>query len=76
MSIEGVSLSASSVALLALRLARAGHSTLAQRLGVAVDRNIEAISLLPGEKTKVLAVLDDAPDALRPLRDALVQLRR
>jgi hypothetical protein len=75
MWIAGASLSASSAALLALLLTRAGHSRLAQRLGIAVDRNVGHFELLPGERTQILAVLDDPPEALAELRSVLVQER-
>jgi hypothetical protein len=71
MWIAGVSLSASSAALLALRLSRAGHSSLSERLGIAVDRDVGTFALLPGEGRDILGVLDDAPDGLHELRDAL-----
>ena len=58
----GVSLSASSAALLALRLSRAGHSSLSERLGIAVDRGVGSFALLPGERRDILGVLDDAPE--------------
>jgi hypothetical protein len=76
MWMAGVSLSASSAALLALRLSRAGHSGLAQRLGIAVDREVESFALLPGERADVLGVLGEAPTGLRDLRDALAQTAR
>jgi hypothetical protein len=71
MFIAGISLSASSAALLALLLSRAGHSTLSQRIGLGVNRNVGHFRLLPGEGKQILSVLDDPPDGLRALRDRL-----
>lgn len=75
MFIAGVSLSAGSAAFLALLLSRAGHSSLAQRIGIAVDRDVGHFALMPGDMTKLLDVLDDPPASLAELRSALLRER-
>jgi hypothetical protein len=72
MWITGVQVSASSAAHLAYLLDRAGHSQPAQRLGIAIDRNVDDFGLLPGEDAQMLDVLDDPVDGLAALRKALL----
>ena len=76
MWMAGVSLSSNSAAVLALRLDQAGNSSLSQRLGIAIDRDVGSFALLPGERADVVDVLDDPPDGLRQLRNALTQAPR
>jgi hypothetical protein len=71
MLISGVFVSASAVALLARSLQRAGHVELADDVGLAVDANWTELNLAPNEEDQILAVLDDCPVLLQPLRDAL-----
>jgi hypothetical protein len=71
MVVAGVTLSSGAVALLARRLHRAGHVDLGMRVGLAVDTNRTDLALTRGERDVVLAVLEDCPSALAPLRDAL-----
>ena len=71
MWIAGVQLSDSSAAHLAALLSRAGHSHPAQRLGIAIDRNVDEIALLPGDSARIIAVLHDPPADLERLREVL-----
>ena len=71
MRISGVPLSLGTVASLARCLQVAGHADLAMRVGMAVDTNRSELALSQGDREAVLAVLDDCPSTLAPLRDAL-----
>jgi hypothetical protein len=71
MLIAGVILSASAVAVLARRLQRAGQVRLADDVGLALDANWSELNLAPNEEQTILSVLQDCPDVLQPLRDAL-----
>ena len=71
MLVEGVEVSASATAFLALLLDRAHEHALAQRIGLAVDANSGSVAIRPDERAIVLGVLDDPPSELRELRDAL-----
>ncbi len=71
MVVAGVTLSSGAVALLARRLHRAGHADLAMRVGLAVDTNRTDLALTRDERSVVLAVLEDCPSTLGPLRDEL-----
>lgn len=71
MLIAGVVLSASSVAVLARRLQRAGQLRLADDVGLALDGDWNELQLAPNEEITILRVLCDCPELLRPLRDAL-----
>ncbi len=71
MLIAGVVLSASSVAVLARRLQRAGQLRLADDVGLALDGDWNELQLAPNEEITILRVLRDCPELLRPLRDAL-----
>jgi hypothetical protein len=75
--IEGVTLSTAAVMELISRLQAAGHLELAQRIGIALDRDLPSLRLYPGDHELVLEVLDavsETPSRLRPLRDALTVL--
>jgi hypothetical protein len=75
--IADVFLSAGAVAELALRLSRAGHAGLAQRLGIAFDRDVGRLALFPGDGEKILSVIDDATvDGLPDLRKTLIDQRQ
>ncbi len=71
MIVAGVVLSASAVALLAHRLARAGNTRLAEDVGRAVDADWNELVLAQTEKHEILRVLVDCPAVLQPLRAAL-----
>ena len=71
MVIASVILSANAVAVLARRLQRAGQMQLADDVGLALDANWSEFTLAPNEERTILSVLDDCPDLLQPLRDAL-----
>ena len=71
MWVAGVEVPAGAVAELALLLERAGETGLAQRLGIAYDTDSKALVLHPGDGAAILAVLSDAPERLRRLRDVL-----
>jgi hypothetical protein len=71
MLISGVVLSASAVAMLARCLRRAGHVRLADDVGLALDAAWEEMQLAPNEERAILSALDDCPDVLRPLQEAL-----
>jgi hypothetical protein len=69
--ISGVLLSATAVAVLARCLQRAGQTQLAGDVGLALDADWREIKLAPNEENTILSVLQDCPDLLQPLRDAL-----
>lgn len=71
MIVSGVVLSAGAAAILARRLARAGHARLADDVALAIDANWDELVLAPAEERKILAVLADCPPELEPLRRAL-----
>ena len=71
MLISGVLLSATAVAALARCLQRAGQNQLADDVGLALDANWKEMKLAPNEENTILSVLDNCPDLLQPLRDAL-----
>jgi hypothetical protein len=71
MVVAGAEISVSAAALLALLLDEAGEADLAQRIGLAVDANSRGVGIRPDEQPMVLAVLENPPAELRPLRDAL-----
>jgi hypothetical protein len=73
MRVAGVDIPASTVAKLALVLHRAGEDALAMRVGRAVDNQRQAVDLNRRECGDILRVLEDAPDGLTPLREALLQ---
>lgn len=76
MLVDGVELSASAAACLALLLERAHHHDLAQRVGLAVDANSAGVRIRRDEESTLLAVLEDPPAQLRELRDALLRQPR
>jgi hypothetical protein len=69
--IAGVQLSDSCAAHLAVLLAQAEHRSPAQRIGIAIDRDVEHVGLLPGEAEMILSVLHDPPTGLEELRSVL-----
>jgi hypothetical protein len=71
MLISGVVLSATAVAVLARCLQRAGQTRLADDVGLALDANWKEMKLAPNEESTILSVLDNCPDLLHPLRNAL-----
>ena len=71
MVVAGVEISLSAAALLALLLDEAGEADLAQRIGLAIDANSRGVGIRADEQATVLAVLENPPADLRPLRDAL-----
>lgn len=71
MVVSGVSVSPSAVATLARCLQRAGYVDLADDVGLALDADWTELQLAPSEEEEILAVLDDCPALLEPLRDAL-----
>jgi hypothetical protein len=71
MVVAGVEISLSAAGLLALLLDEAGEADLAQRIGLAIDANSRGVGIRADEHATVLAVLENPPADLRPLRDAL-----
>ena len=71
MVVSGVSVSPSAVATLARCLQRAGYIDLADDVGLALDSDWNELQLAPTEEEEMLAVLDDCPALLEPLRDSL-----
>lgn len=71
MLVSGVVLSATAVAVLARCLQRAGQTRLADDLGLALDADWDEMKLAPNEEATILSVLDQCPELLRPLEDAL-----
>ena len=76
MFIAGVEVTTSAAALLALLLERARHTELAQRIGFAVDNGRLSISLSPAQRSQALNVLNDPPEGLAPLKEALQRRRQ
>ena len=56
-------------------IGRVEDDDLATRLDDALRRGVEALDLDPGERETILAVLDDPPEGLTELRDALLRDR-
>jgi hypothetical protein len=73
MRVAGTNVPASAVAEVALRLHYAGENNLGQHLGTAVDTNRHELGLSVGARETILRVLEDCPDRLAELRDALLQ---
>ena len=71
MWVAGVRIPASALAELAFRLHKAGHTDLAQRLGTAVDTNRAHVALSSRERGSALSVLEECPENLVDLRQAL-----
>jgi len=71
MVVSGVLLSAAAVAVLARSLHRAGHTRLADDVGLALDANWQELVLAPNEERQILSVLHDCPPVLKPLQDEL-----
>ena len=74
MIIAGVEVTAATVAQLALLLHNAGHISLAEHVGRAVDTNKRAFRFGYHELPTVLNVLQAPPDSLAELRGALLQV--
>ena len=71
MVVSGVAVLPSAVATLARCLQRTGYIDLADDVGLALDSDWNELQLAPIEEEEMLAVLDDCPALLQPLRDAL-----
>jgi outer membrane biosynthesis protein TonB len=71
MLVAGVEVSTDGVAELALLLERAGHRGLAQRVVIAVARNMPSVGIFASEYPLILSVLDDPPASLTELRATL-----
>jgi hypothetical protein len=73
MTIAGIEVESAAVAQLALRLHKAGHFSLAERVGKAIDTNQRSLRFGPHELPAVLSVLEAPPDGLAKLRAALLR---
>ena len=71
MFVAGALLSTGAVAELARRLSDVGESEMAQTIGFAVDGNQDELVVAPKEERAIVAVLEDCPADLEPLRLAL-----
>jgi hypothetical protein len=71
--IEGARLSSAAVADLVARLHGAGHFELAQRIGMALDRDLPTLRLYPGDRALILEVIEE-PGRLRQLKEMLTRL--
>jgi hypothetical protein len=72
MRVAGLELAASAVAELAQLLHEAGERDLAHRVGIAIDTNQQSFRFGWHELPLAIGVLDDPPDDLAELRDALI----
>ena len=70
MRVAGVKVSASAAAQLAYRLHEAGETDLAQRVGIAVDTNLD-VGVAVADRRLILRALEDCPDDLVELRELL-----
>jgi hypothetical protein len=75
MTIAGLEVASAAVAQLALLLHKAGHLTLAEHVGRAVDTNRRSFRFGYHELPIVLSVLQPPPDSLAELRVALLQVQ-
>jgi hypothetical protein len=71
--IAGVELSAATAAELVVALERAGYTQLAQRIGIAVDRDVGRVTLLPGDRLRIVNALRDTPGELGEFRGVLLR---
>jgi hypothetical protein len=76
MTIAGIEVAAAAVAQLALLLHRAGHLSLADHVGKAVDTNQTRLRFGYHELPTVISVLEPPPDGLAELRGALLRAHR
>jgi hypothetical protein len=76
MTIAEVEVASAAVAQLALLLHKAGHLSLAEHVGKAVDTNQRRLRFGYHELPTVLSVLEAPPDGLAELRGALLRARR
>jgi hypothetical protein len=74
MTIAGIEVASAAVAQLALLLHQAGHLSLSEKVGIAVDTNKRSFRFGYHELPTVLSVLEAAPDGLAELREALLQV--
>ena len=74
MTIAGLEVASAAVAQLALLLHQAGHLSLAEHVGRAVDTNRRSFRFGYHELPTVLSVLQAPPDSLAELRAALLQV--
>lgn len=74
MTIAGIEVASAAVAQLALLLHNAGHLSLAEHVGRAVDTNKRSFRFGYDELPTVLSVLQAPPDSLAELRGALFQV--
>jgi hypothetical protein len=72
MWVAGIEMPAGAVAELALRLEKAGHHALGQRVGIAYDTNRPRLGLFRSEYRLIASVLGDASGALAELRETLL----
>lgn len=73
MTVAGIEVASAVVAQLALLLHKAGHLSLAERVGKAVDTNQRALKFGSHELPAVLSVLEAPPEGLAKLRGALMR---
>ena len=74
MTIAGIEVASAAVAQLALLLHKAGHLSLAEHVGKAVDTNQRRFRFGYHELPIVLSVLEAPPDGLVELRGALLRV--
>jgi hypothetical protein len=74
MTIAGIEVASAAVAQLALLLHKAGHLSLAEHVGRAVDTNRRSFRFGYHDLPAVLTVLQAPPDGLAELREALLQV--
>ena len=75
MTIAGLEVASAAVAQLALLLHQAGHISLAEHVGRAVDTNRRSFRFGYHELPTVLSVLQAPPDSLAELRGALLRVQ-
>ena len=73
-TIAGLEIASAAVAQLALLLHNAGHLSLAEHVGKAVDTNRRSFRFGYHELPTVLSVLQAPPESLAALRGALLQV--
>jgi hypothetical protein len=72
MWVAGMEMPASAVAELAFRLDKAGHTGLAQRVGIAYDTDSPRLGLCRSEYRLIASVLGDTSGSLAELRETLL----